>query len=248
MFDFAPELGEAAANASKVRTHQDLHKLGQTIFNKSSDEIDIAIRQAAGDDEAMKSLKAGALEAFRKKMEGRGGPNFMNILSNPNNKEAKIMEMLFTRDEIEKIFPKIEQAAYSQTAASDIVKGPTTAPVMQATKQMGTNVTAADLGQVMAAPVAPMAAAGAAINIGAKLVSQINPSLSEKQRTQIVQILLSENPQIVERALRDQRGMQAFAAGVDRIVTGLQAGLRRPMIQQATTEERTNAPKGLLVQ
>lgn len=248
LFKFSPELGEAAAKANKVRTHRDLHKLGQVIFNKSSDEIDIAIRQARGDEEAMKSLKAGALEAFRKKMEARGNTNFMNILSNPNNREAKIMEMLFTKGEIEEIFPKVEQAAYSQTAASDIVKGPTTEPTRQATQQMGTNVTAADLGQVMAAPVAPMAAAGAAINIGAKLVSQINPSLSEKQRTQIVQILLSENPQIVERALRDQRGMQAFATGVDRIVTGLQAGLRRPTIQQATTEERTNAPRGLLVQ
>lgn len=246
LYEFSEPLKNAARNARSVRNAKDLYTFGTTIFNKSSDEVDILLRNFQDKPDMMRSLKAGALVAFRKKMEARGSTNFMNILSNPSNKEAKIFDLLFTKDELEKIMPKVEQAALSQTAANEIVRGPSTEPTRAASAQLGKQVTMGDVGQVLAAPIAPINAAGAAVNVAAKLVSQINPDLSPRQRERIASILLSEDPNVVEKALRDQRGMELFASAVDRLASAVTRGVRMPAQQQATTDERTSYPLGLL--
>ena len=246
LYEFSKPLQNAARNARSVRNAKDLYTFGTTIFNKSSDEVDILLRNFQDKPDMMRSLKAGALVAFRKKMEARGSTNFMNILSNPSNKEAKIFDLLFTKDELENIMPKVEQAALSQTAANEIVRGPSTEPTRAASAQLGKQVTMGDVGKVLAAPVAPINAAGAAVNVAAKLVSQINPDLSPRQRERIASILLSEDPNVVEKALRDQRGMELFASAVDRLASAVTRGVRMPAQQQATTDERTSYPLGLL--
>ena len=63
--------------------------------------------------------------------------------------------------------------------------------------------------------------------------------MSEKQRVRVVEVLLSENPELVRRALSDNRGMDALVSAINRISKGLTVGPRQATIQQQTQSEGT---------
>ena len=79
-----------------------------------------------------------------------------------------------------------------------------------------------------------------AIRVGNKIAAQLDEGLTEKQRVKVLEVLLSENPDVVRRALLDDRGMRAFKEGVSKTASAIREGLRRAATQQGV--QRVNEP------
>lgn len=239
LFEFSNDLAVAAGKAAQTRTAKDLFEFGQTIFNKSADEVDAMIRPHQDNPQMMKALRAGALVDFRKKTGQRGNKSFAGKLNNPEAKEAQIFDMIFTGDEREVLIPKVSQAAYSQEAANAIIQGSPTSLTDAAGKRVGADITAGEVASALSTPVNPIGGVNAMASMATKFVASINPNLSERQRRRVVEVLLSEDPELVRRALSDNRGMDALVSAITRISKGLSAGPRQGLIQQQTQDEGT---------
>jgi len=184
-------------------------------------------------------LRAGTLANLRQKAEQAGGTNLMNKLQNAETREGKIFRAIFSPERIEDTLQKIGVAAQSQTAAGEIIKGPTTALVQEASKRVGAKITAEDITNI----ANPMTA----LRVGVKLAQELRPDLNEKQRQQVLQVLLSEDPDVVRRALSDTRGLEMLINSINVTAESLRAGARRGVTQQVTTDEATSGvTQGLL--
>lgn len=233
------ELQNVRATAANVRTARDAYKYGLNILNKSSDDVDFYLRDIVDDEDALKSLRAGTLANLRQKAEQAGGTNLMNKLQNAETREGKIFRAIFSPERIEDTLQKIGVAAQSQTAAGEIIKGPTTALVQEASKRVGAKITAEDITNI----ANPMTA----LRVGVKLAQELRPDLNEKQRQQVLQVLLSEDPDVVRRALSDTRGLKRLINSINVTAESLRAGARRGVTQQVTTDEATSGvTQGLL--
>jgi len=222
------ELQSVRRNASQVRTARDAYDYGLSILNKSSDDVDLYLRDILDDEQALRSLRAGALANIRQKIEQAGGTNLMNKLRDAETKEGKIFRAIYPPNKIEDTLQKVQQAATSQTAMGEIIKGPSTALVQEASKRTGADITAEDISNIFN----PMTA----MRVGMKIAESLKPDLNEKQRTQILSVLLSENPDVVRRALTDTEGLQNLIGSIERLSGAARAGVRRGTVQQVTQE------------
>jgi len=71
------------------------------------------------------------------------------------------------------------------------------------------------------------------VRAGTKLVGGMTRGLTDAQRKRIVEVLVSEDPAFVERALRDESGMAMLQQAVNRLASGLTAGAQRGAVVPA---------------
>jgi len=217
-----PELAATRANWANIATARDAFETGQQIFSRSADEVEILVndllRKGTAGQAQLDALRNGAMDALRAKSRGAGGTNLMATLTNPERKESAILRALLPPDAYDDVAQKMRIAAQSQEARGNIIKGPSTALVQEAGKRAGTDINAGDLAGVLGAnPIA-------ALQLGMKLAKAAAPGLNDRQRTQILRVLLSEDPNIVRRALVDEGGMMAFKKAVDALASGARTG------------------------
>lgn len=235
----SPTLVNVRANAATVRQARDAFNDGQTILNRSSDDVELMLRKIGDDEAALKALRAGTLANIRKKVEAAGGTNLMNKLANPEMKEGKIFRLIFPADAVDDTLAKISRAAKTQKSANEIISGPSTALVQEASKRTGANITAEDVSN-LGNPITML-------RVGMKVANSLSPDLNDKQREQVLRILLSDDPDIVYRALTDSRGLDALIKGIQTTSDALRSGVRRGVVQQTTTDDITGGiGRGLL--
>ena len=225
-------LASVRKDASKVRTARDSYAYGLNILNRSSDDVDLFLADIIDDEAAIKSLRAGSLAHIRQKIEQAGGTNLMNKLQDETTREGKVFRAIFPKEQFDETLASIERAARSQSAMGDIIKGPTTALVREANKRTGAEINLEDLTNI----TNPMTV----LRVGNKIAKQLDEGLTEKQRIKVLEVLLSEDPDVVRRALLDDRGMQVFKEGVSRIAAAIREGLRRGATQQSV--QQVNEP------
>jgi hypothetical protein len=203
------------AEAAKIRSEADAFDEGQKLFNRSADEVEIMVedllRRGPDGEAQLAALRAGAMDALRAKAKSASGTSLMGTLTNPERKESAILRALLPPSVYDDVAQKMGVAAQSQAARGDIIKGPSTALTQAADKQIGSSLSAGDLAQVASGDML------AALRVGSQLVKTAAPGLSEKERTRVLGVLLSEDPNVVRRALRDESGMAALQAAVTRL-------------------------------
>ena len=225
-------LASVRKDASKVRNARDAYNYGLNILNRSSDDVDLFLADIIDDEAAIKSLRAGSLAHIRQKIEQAGGTNLMNKLQDETTREGKVFRAIFPKEQFDETLASIERAARSQSAMGDIIKGPTTALVQEASKRTGSEINLEDLTNI----TNPMTV----LRVGNKIAKQLDEGLTEKQRIKVLEVLLSEDPDVVRRALLDDRGMKVFKEGVSRIAAAIREGLRRGATQQGV--QQVNEP------
>ena len=217
-----PELAETRAKAATTRSAREAFQEGQRVLSKSPDIVELELEQIRGQGEAaLKAYRTGVLQALRNRMRTGSMRSMMTNLSDPDRKEGQILRIVIPQDELDDVLRAVERAAQSQQAATSILGGSQTAitAAQQARQGMGVNV--GDVAEALGG--SPMAA-GRVIR---DVVKQAAPSLNDAERLQIVNILTSENPDIVRNALVDESGLAAFQAAVERLAASLTAGAQR---------------------
>lgn len=224
----APEMAATRAQAATTRTARDSFESGRTIFGKSSDDIEIEFDRISGaGDEAVRSFRAGVMDALRRRMETGTRKSMMGRLADPDTKEGRILRTVFPQDELPAVLAQIERAAESQAASSAVMGGSPTAITAQQLTRQGAQIGADDISAVMSGDLVGIA------RTANKLVRSAVQGLTDAQRKRIVDVLVSEDPGVVRRALQDESGMAAFQSAVENAIMRTTAGMRRGAVVPA---------------
>lgn len=218
-----PELAATRANWAKVATVREAFETGQQLFNRSADEVEILVddllRKGPAGEAQLEALRNGAMDALRAKSRGAGGTSLMATLTNPERKESAILRAILPPDVYDDVAQRAAVAAQSQAARGDIIKGPSTFLAQAAGQRVGAEVNAGEIASALTGNLMSV------LSVGTKLAKAAAPQLSDKERVQVLGVLLSEDPEIVRRALTDTAGMVAFKNAVDRLTSRARSGL-----------------------
>jgi hypothetical protein len=215
----SPSLANVRADASVLRRAKEAFDYGRMAFSKGPDEFEIFLEGASDNDAIVKALQAGVMASLRRKASQSGGTNLMAKLASENTDYGMILRSVFPQESIDSVLSSIEVAAQSQAARGDIIKGPSTALVQAAGRKSGSGINAEEAASALRGnPVAMM-------QVGQKLAREMAPGLSDAQRTKIVEVLLSQDPQMVTRALRDDSGAAMFGQALQNLAAGVRSGI-----------------------
>lgn len=217
-----PALAATRETAAMARTAREAYQEGQKVFSKSPDIVELELEDARRKGEgAVKAYRTGVMQALRNRMRTGSMKSMMSNLADPERKEGQILRTVIPEDELETVLASVARAARSQQAATSVLGGSQTAASLAEQARQGAGVSAMDVAEAISG--SPMAA-GRVIR---DVIKQAAPNLSDAERVQIVDILISENPEVVRRALVDESGMAAFQAAVERTMQAIQAGAQR---------------------
>ena len=217
-----PALAATRETAAMTRTAREAYQEGQKVFSKSPDIVELELEDARRKGEgAVKAYRTGVMQALRNRMRTGSMKSMMSNLADPERKEGQILRTVIPEDELETVLASVARAARSQQAATSVLGGSQTAASLAEQARQGAGVSAMDVAEAISG--SPMAA-GRVIR---DVIKQAAPSLSDAERLQVVDILISENPEVVRRALVDESGMAAFQAAVERTMQAIQAGAQR---------------------
>lgn len=199
------KLGDARLQAAVRRTAKDAFDDGRKVFGKSADEVSILVEELSQKPGALSAFRAGTMDAIRNKMTTGTRTSMMANLANENSKEGLILRTIYPGDELAGILQRINTAAQSQASKNYILGGSSTAPTLFQASRTGMNISAEEIANVMTAN--PVTMVTSAVNIVKKVAAQQNKNMTEAQRDQVAKILVSEDPNLVRRALTDTSAM-----------------------------------------
>ena len=215
----SPSLANVRADASVLRRAKEAFDYGRMAFSKGPDEFEIFLEGASDNDAVMKALQAGVMASLRRKASQSGGTSLMGRLANENTDYGMILRSVFPQQSIDSVLSSVEVAAQSQAARGDIIKGSSTALAQAAGRKSGSGINAEEAASALRGnPIAIM-------QVGQKLARELAPGLDEAQRTKIVEVLLSQDPQMVTRALRDDSGAAMFGQALQNLAAGVRSGI-----------------------
>ena len=195
------KLADARLQAAVRRTARDAFDDGRKVFGKTADEVSILVEELSQKPGALSAFRAGTMDAIRNKMTTGTRTSMMANLANANSKEGLILRTIYPGDELAGILQRINTAAQSQASKNYILGGSQTAPTLLQAARTGMNISAEEVANVMTAN--PVTMVTSAVNIVKKVAAQQNKNMTEAQRDAVAKILVSEDPNLVRRALTD---------------------------------------------
>lgn len=202
------KLGDARLQAAVRRSAKDAFDDGRKVFGKTADEVSILVDELSQKPGALSAFRAGTMDAIRNRMTTGTRTSMMANLANENSKEGLILRTIYPGDELAGILQRINTAAQSQASKNYILGGSQTAPTLLQAARTGMNISAEEIANVMTAN--PVTMVTSAVNIVKKVAAQQNKNMTDAQRDQVAKILVSEDPNLVRRALTDTSAMAAL--------------------------------------
>jgi len=200
--DASDALRQTRARWSGIENASRAYSEGRKAFNKSSDEVELIFEGVVeqGDD-AVRAFRAGLAENYRKKIGQTGGPSFRSSLTNLERKDAEVFATVFPGDTYQKTINSLDRAARSQGTVNTVLRGPETAITGLEALEQGKDIIRVG-SEVLAAKSGSNAAVAALAN---RVVSRFvnKDKLTEAQKRKVVEILVSEDPELLSRALKD---------------------------------------------
>ena len=219
-------LRSVRADAAVRREMRDQFDAGRKALAMNADEVEVAFDQVkAKGDAAVRAFRAGVMDAIRNR--SRRSPSLMGRLADPDRQEGAVLRIVFPDESIEQIQRRLDIAAGSQELYNKVMFNSMTAPEQAARSLMGT-------GDISLFEVREMLTGNpAALMSGVqKMISNAMPQMSDADRTSVARVLLSEDPQLVMRALTDNTQLDKLLAKIQQIVNAGGAGARTGVAQQ----------------
>ena len=232
VLDFSiPELASTRAQAAAVRANRDAYEAGQKALAGDVNEklAEFAkLSQGAGGDEAVAAYRAGLMQALEARSATGSRQSMFRNLANPETKEGMVLREVFPQDQLDDVLRGIDIAKEAQATQQFVMGGSPTSDTMLEAARQGMGLSAADLTGIAAgSPEAIM-------NVSGKLVQALTRgSLSDRQRAQVAQILVSTDPDLVRRAIQDDSAMAQLGELIGRIADRVVAVTRSGAAMQA---------------
>ena len=221
--NFSPELKDTRAGWSRMSSARDAFEDGKKAFAGDVEGYEMLTESimASGDEAVISAFREGVMSAVNQKMAVNGSKRFLAKLANPEMREGRVFANIFPEDKQKSALVKLALQGKTQLSYEKIIEGPSTALTDAATKQQNLNIGADELLAMSYGNVA------AGVGVATKAIKALAPNLTDSQRSQITQVLLSEDPQFVKNAISDSGKMAQLQARIkkltDMITTGSQS-------------------------
>lgn len=210
----APEISTARSNASTVRARNENYQAGKKALSRNADEIEVEFQEVLNtrNPSLIQAYRLGYLESLNARMQGGNKASTVARLADPESKEGIVFRTIYPGELQEAALERLNVAAQSQAAARSLLQGSSTAPTQQAAQRMGMISQGAAAGGL--AIDALRGDFRAAANILDRVISQFRPNLTDAQKAEVARILLSQDPQIVSRALQSREGLRSLQSAI----------------------------------
>ena len=221
----SPELAETRAAWAAINRSSDAFQDGSKILTKSPDEVEVIFDKLlqGKDDDAISAFRAGYASALRARLS-KNRTTLFNSLNDIDKKEQQILRTIYPEDELESAMQKINLAARSANVKNTILGGSQTAPQQASAKRIGTASGVSNF-------VEFVRSGGTNIFAGVRLlrdfVGEGMDNLSAEDKTKVVKTLISEDLDLLKKALNDETAYGQLRSRVNKLVGAVSAGVRR---------------------
>lgn len=216
--EVSPELAATRANWAKIMNSKTAFEDGKRIFGKTADDAEVFFEDlvAKGDMEALAALRAGAASALRAKSTTGAQISMFKNFSDLDKKERMILEKLYPGDAAEAAFKKLELAAQSIKTVQKVLGGSPTTITDQGVKRIGTAGGLSDASSLLGGDLM------AGVRLAKRFLGGEAAGLSDKQLEQVAKMVVSEDAELLQKALTDGAARIALANKVNQIVNLMQ--------------------------
>ena len=221
--ELSPDLAATRANWSKIKTVKETFDESRKIFGQKAEDAELYIESilAGGDLEKIAALRAGAASGLKAKSTSTSPHTVLRNLDNLERRERIILEKLYPGDSFEAIAEKIARAAQAKKTQNVVFGNSQTAEKTAAQRSQGT--AAAELIQEGVTG----AVSGNWLSPVIRFVSGVlgkKSKLTQKQLEDVARIIITEDPNIMEKALNNSGAHKILVKKIQQAGNLLQRG------------------------
>ena len=209
-------VGTARSTAAANRSANEAFQEGRRALSRSADEVSVMFSDMTPGQ--VSAFRSGLMDALRTRSMTGSRNSMISNLANENMKEGQILRTVFPGDQLDNVLQTLNLASNSQAAASRILGGSPTAASLAQGQRIGMNIAPEEVSEALTGNVM------AGYRVLRKLVGTSTQNLTDQQRDQVARILVSQDPQVVSRALRDTGGLAALQEVIRGTVARMSSG------------------------
>lgn len=216
----SPQLAATRAQAAASRTQRDTFKAGKNALTGDVNERMMEFSELTSPED-INAYRAGLMAALEARATTGSKQSMIRNLTNPETKEGVILRQVFPEDQLDDVLYKLETASEAQATAGKVLSGSDTAATLAENARRGLGLSASDMmGALSGSP-------DALISVAQKVAGRFGRDLTDAERGRVAQILISEDPDFVRRAITDESGLAALQRRIEEISAQLTKGARR---------------------
>ena len=221
----SPDLAAVRASFAQRAGAQELFELGQKRgLTMNVDELQVLVESLP--PEKLDALRAGMMDAINNRARRSG--TTIRDLANEDRQIGAALRVVLPKDQSQSVLQSVERAAEAGEMSKFIQPqaGSPTQALMKESELRGAGVSAEDM--LRGSQFDPMALI--------RIIKTAIPSaqgMSDQQMTQVARVLFSEDPKLVEAALKDKTKLSALLKKAETLAQALSGGARISAEQQA---------------
>lgn len=227
--NISPETQAARQTWRQMSNQGDAFDAGRSAMKATPDidqsQIDFDRFAAMGPDE-LQAFRTGAMAKLRVMLGSGSASSTIKKLLNEDNAQGQLLRTIFPEQDLPNMLKRLQVAKTANEAANEILGQSPTAVTQQQIKRQGGDIGVLDIAE--AGGFNPIAIA----RLGQKLLSKSRPELTDQNRLDVVNVLLSRDPDYIVSILRDESGVAKFQELLERTANATIAGTTRAVIQQ----------------
>lgn len=215
-----PELATVRGQAAAVRASRDSFEAGRKSLAGDVNEK-LAEFSKLTDPQQIAAYRAGLMSALEARAATGTRQSMIRNLADETMKEGRILREVFPQDQLDTVINAIENARTSEAARQFVLGGSPTAETMMEAGRRGMGFNVSDITGVLQGDL------GAISNLARSFADRFARDLTDAERTRVARILVSEDPDLVRRAIQDEGAMAALQQRVQQLTATATAGARR---------------------
>ena len=239
-----PELSATRATAAGVRKQRDAFEAGRIAL---AGDVNEKLGEFArlSDPDQIEAYRAGLMSAIEARSATGSRQSMIRNMANEETKEGRILREVLPQDAVDDVLRSVETASGAQDAASFVLGGSPTAETLMEQSRQGLGLSVADIRGALSMD------GRAIMNVAGAITDRFKRELSDPERARIARILVSEDADLVRRAIEDDGALAALRDRIEQITaTATRGATRAGAIAPAETggDISGQSMRGLLAQ
>jgi hypothetical protein len=224
-----PELSATRATAAGVRQQRDAFDAGRTAL---AGDVNEKLGEFAKltDPSQIEAYRAGLMSAIQARSATGSRQSMIRNMANEETKEGRILREVLPQDAVDDVLRSIQTASGAQDAANYVLGGSATAETLMEQGRQGLGLSVADITGALSMDGRSM------MNVATKITDRFRRDLTDAERARIARILVSEDADLVRRAIEDDGALAALRDRIEQIsATATRGAARAGAIAPAET-------------
>jgi len=239
-----PELSATRATAAGVRQQRDAFDAGRMAL---AGDVNEKLGEFAKltDPEQIEAYRAGLMSAIQARSATGSRQSMIRNMANEETKEGRILREVLPQDAVDDVLRSVQTASGAQDAANYVLGGSATAETLMEQGRQGLGLSVADITGALSMDGRSM------MNVATKITDRFRRDLTDAERARIARILVSEDADLVRRAIEDDGALAALRDRIEQIsATATRGAARAGAIAPAETggDISGQSIRGLLAQ